>query len=66
MRKPVLARCRSAFVVHYLDTHSIISIFVKSKISRLASLCTRTDRFESYLVGNPKDRFSRDMAHITE
>ena len=28
----------------------------------LASLCSRTDWFESYLVRNPKDRFSRAMA----
>ena len=28
----------------------------------LASLCSRTDWFESYLVRNPEDRFSRAMA----
>ena len=28
----------------------------------LASLCSRTDWFESYLVRTPKDRFSRAMA----
>ena len=28
----------------------------------LASLCRRTDWFESYLVNNPEDRFSRAMA----
>ena len=30
----------------------------------LASLCTSAGRFESYLVGNPEDRFSRDEAHM--
>ena len=28
----------------------------------LASLCSRTDWFKSYLVRNPKARFSRAMA----
>ena len=30
----------------------------------LAYLCSWADRFESYLVGNPEDRFSRDEAHV--
>ena len=30
----------------------------------LASLCSSAGRFESYLVGNNEDRFSRDVAHI--
>ena len=30
----------------------------------LASLCGCAGRFESYLVANPEDRFSRDEAHI--
>ena len=32
----------------------------------LASLCSLVDRFESYLVENPEDKFSRDEAHIRE
>ena len=32
----------------------------------LASLCSWAGRFESYLVGNPKDRFSRDVAHMSQ
>ena len=28
-----------------------------------ASLCCWAYRFESYLVANPEDRFSHDMAH---
>ena len=30
----------------------------------LAGLCSWPDRFRSYLVGNPEDRFSRDEAHL--
>ena len=30
----------------------------------LASLCSWGGQFESYLVANPEDRFSRHMAHI--
>ena len=30
----------------------------------LASLYSWADQFESYLVANPEDRFSRDEAHI--
>ena len=55
MRKPVFAiceqqRCRSACA----STHNF---------KTLASLF-RTDLFESYLVENPKDRFSHDEAHM--
>ena len=28
------------------------------------AICRKADWFESYLVGNPEDRFSRDEAHI--
>ena len=52
----------SAFVVRCLD--SIISILAESKISRLASFWNWAARFESHLVGNPEDRFSRDMAEL--
>ena len=31
----------------------------------LASLFSWADRFESYLVENPKDRFSCDEAHMS-
>ena len=30
----------------------------------LTSLYSRAGQFESYLVGNPEDRFSHDVAHI--
>ena len=32
----------------------------------LASLCSWAGRFESYLVENPEDRFSRDVAQMKE
>ena len=66
MRRPVYAICeqqrhRSACasnVVRCID--SIISILAKSKIS----FSSWAGRFESYLVANPENRFSRDGAHI--
>ena len=51
----------SAFVVRCLDSMPQLAI---TEISRLASLCNSADRFESYLVENPEDRFSRDEAHV--
>ena len=51
-----------AFVVHCLDTIiSLVSIICNFK--PLPSFCGCTGRFVSYLVTNPKDRFSRDEAH---
>ena len=32
----------------------------------LASLCGCAGWFESYLVGNPEDRISRDLAHVIQ
>ena len=79
VRKPVWAICEqkgadqpahpwsliSAFVVRYLD--SIIPILAKSKLSRTqASLCSWPGRIESYLIGNPEDRFSRVVAHLKQ
>ena len=52
----------STFVVRYLD--SKIPVLAKSKISRLLISRSCADRFKSYLVGNPEDRFSRDEAHF--
>ena len=72
MTKPVLCHMRttkthscsliSVFVIR--SPESKISIDAIPEISRLASLCSRADRFESYLVANPH-RFSRDVAQIT-
>ena len=53
----------SAFIVRCLD--SIIPVVSISKIANLylASLAVQ-GRFESTLVANPEDRFSRDEAHF--
>ena len=53
----------STFVVCCLD--SIISLrFYSRNFKTLASFCGCTGPFESYFVENPKDRFSRNEAHI--
>ena len=49
----------SAFVIRCFD--SIIPLVSIHKISSLSELVFVA---ESYLVGNPEDRFSRDVAHI--
>ena len=51
----------SAFVVHCLDS---ISTCYSWNFKTLASLISWAGRFESYLVANPKDRFSRDVAQM--
>ena len=49
----------STFVIHCLcNTYS----YYIPNSKPLASLCISADRFESYLVANPKDRFSHDVA----
>ena len=40
------------------------SSFYIQNFKPLASFCCCAGQFESYLVGNPEDRFSRDEAHI--
>ena len=52
----------SDFAVCFLD--SIIPVFAKFKVSRLASLCSWAGWFLSYLVQSPKDGYSRDMAQL--
>ena len=44
-------------------TDSTIPLLPKSEIS-LAIFCDCTARFMSDLVGNPKDRFSQNEAHL--
>ena len=53
---------QNQIVVLCLD--SIIPLLAIDKISRLASLCRWAGRFESYLVTNPNNRFSHDVAHV--
>ena len=53
----------STFVVCCLDC--IIHLLATSqKFRTLASFCGCAGRFVSYLVGNPKDRFSHDEAQL--
>ena len=73
MRKPVFAICEqqmrrsacasaavwSAPFYSLLRWYNICSFYMQN-LKALASLCSR---FESYLVGNPDDRFSHDVAH---
>ena len=47
----------AARIIEYL-------IFLNAKFKTLASFCGCAGRFESSLVTNPEDRFSRDKAHI--
>ena len=49
----------SAFVIHCLD--SLISFAV---LWLLSCFYSWAERFESYLVKNPEDRFSHDLAHL--
>ena len=47
----------STFVVRCLGSKYLY-------ISRQACVCRKAGRFESHVVANPKDRFSRDMTHM--
>ena len=77
MRKPVLAiceqqRCRSACAFAQSDRHlccSLLRYYDTSclyiqNFKPLPSCWSWAGRFESYLVANPKDRFSRDEVHL--
>ena len=52
----------SAFVVGCLD--SIISPVSNHNFMPLSCFCGCAGQFESYLVANTEDRFSRNKAHI--
>ena len=53
----------STFVVHCLDSiMSLVSVF--GNFMPLACFCSCADQFESYLIENPEDRFSRDEFHL--
>ena len=47
----------NAFIVRCLDCYN-------RNFKTLASLCSWADRFESFLITNPEDRFSHDKALI--
>ena len=74
-RKPVFGvyeQHRPARASSQSDQHLCYSLFEKYKIKNLlqvkfrflASLCSLEEWFESRFVRNPKDRFSRDEAHL--
>ena len=73
MRKPVFfcicenkgadqlrSNCAADQRLFFLSIHSTIPVLPKS----LAIFCGCTARLVSNLVGNPEDRFSRDVAQI--
>ena len=75
MRKPAFAICeqqrrRSACTSAQSDQHLCCSLprqyntssFYIWSFKPLASFCSWADWFESYLVANPEDRFSHDVA----
>ena len=74
MRKPVYDKCeqqrrRSACASVQSDKrlcYSLLRYYNTSRfyIQNFKPLASRCSRFESYLVGNPEDRFSHDVAHI--
>ena len=75
MRKPDFCKCENKgadqlcgnraadqhLCFRYID--STIPLLTKSKISSHFIFCVCTAGFVSDLVGNPKDRFSRNKAH---
>ena len=52
----------SAFVVRCLDS-LMLSFYIRN-FKPLPSFCDCADRFESMVVANPEDKFSRDVAQI--
>ena len=77
MRKPVFAICeqqrrRSACASAQSDQRLCCSLsryynsssFYIQNFKRLPSFCGCAGWFESFLIGNPEGRFSRDKAHI--
>ena len=53
----------STFVVHWLDSIIPLSFYIQN-FKLLPSFCGCAGQFESTLVTNTEDRFSRDKAHI--
>ena len=79
MRKSVYALCeqqrrRSACICAQSDQRLCCSLLWQyttytchiQNFKTLASFCTWAGWFESYLVGNLKDSFSRDVAHFIQ
>ena len=73
MRKPVLPyannkgadqTARMLLCYSLLRKYNTSSFYIRN-FGPLASLYCRAGLFEYYLVANPEDRFSRDVAHFT-
>ena len=62
MRKPVYAICEQQRRRSACASPINSSTWYSRIFKILASLCSSAGRFESYLVANPEDRFSRDVA----
>ena len=61
--QPAHPRCLiRTFVVRFLGSKR--PVLAKAEISRLTSLGSSSGWFESYMVTNPEDRFSRDRAQL--
>ena len=56
---------KSVFVIHFVDSIISIDAIYILNFKTLVSLICWVDRFESYLVANPEDRFSHDEAKMT-
>ena len=63
LRSLISAFVVNAFVVRCLDSIISLSFYIRN-FKPLLSFCGCAGRFESTLVANPDDRFSRDMAHF--
>ena len=48
----------STFIAHSLS--SMVPVVAKTEFQDCSSLCSLAGRFESCLITNPEDRFSRD------
>ena len=65
MRKPVLAiRAVWSAPFFWLPRQYSTSSFYIQNLKPLASFCSWAVWFQSYLVENPEDRFSRDKAYV--
>ena len=70
MRKPVLPYANNKgadqrLYCSLLRQYNISSFYIRN-FKTLASFCGCVGRFESNLVANPEDRFSRDEARMPE
>ena len=65
MRKPAFCICENKEADQLFALQIVQSLYFINPKS-LAIFCGCTSRFVLYLVGNQKDRFCRDMAHMND